>query len=139
MHSFRLFGATSFHFCVLWLVTGSGRAYSIFFSPDGRRFESLVACWRYATTPPDAPEAPEANVPVAPASVPPAVPAVVPVVPPAVPAVAPVLVSPPSRSRVQPRRRPLCGEASADGVFCTLVMGHLGLHSFEVDGAPRRA
>ena len=121
-------------------VTSSGRAYSMFFSREGRRFESLVACWRYATTPPDAPTAPEASVPVAPASVPPAVPAVVPVVPPAVPAVAPVLVSPPSRSRVQPRRRQqLCGEASTDGVFCTHVMGHLGLHSFEVDDAPRRA
>jgi hypothetical protein len=103
-------------------VTASGRAYNVFFAPDGRRFESLVGCWRYATA---------SLAPVA---------SVVSEVPVASEGPAVVSVSPPSRSRFQPRRRCLCGEAAAGGqVVCSLALGHLGLHSFEVDSAPRRA
>ena len=105
-------------------VTSSGRAYSIFFAPDGRRFDSLVGCWRYATAP-SAPEGAASDVP-----------AVISVS--EVPAV--VAVSPPSRSRLQPRQRRLCGQAAADGAaVCSLSLCHLSLHSFELDVAPRRA
>ena len=135
-------------------VTVAGRAYSVFFAPDGRRFDSLVGCWRYATAPPapiapvasDAPDADDAVAPDAPvadvSNAPDAGVAVASDAPIADVSVAPAVVaavSPPSRTRLQPRQRRLCGEASAGGAVCSLALGHIGLHSFEVDGAPRRA
>ena len=116
-------------------VTPQGRAYYVYHAPDGRRFESLVACWRYAAT--GASAAPQSRSDAAGGVVLRSSPRsdAGGIVQPS-PHRSGRSSSPPSRSRSQRRPRGgVCGEVAPDGTFCTFSSGHLGLHSFQADGA----